>query len=562
VPASVEPCYTGAPGTEDVGICIGGLRTCNAEGTGFGACEGEITPQGETCIQPLDEDCDGQINEEGPGCSCIPDATYDCYDGPPDTADVGACVTGSQVCNGEGNVLGPCLGQVVPGHETCGAAGDEDCNGSANDHCAVWARIFGSGSDQQATTIGVDAANNVFAAGYVIGSANFDGTLVSSAGNKDVFLAKLGPGGSVLWAKGGFGDAGIQEALGLAVDANGDVFVTGVFSGTISFGAPTALLTSAGLSDVFVAKFSALGAPLWSRRFGDALDQAGRAIAVDPSGDIIVTGDFAGSIDFDGGPLASVELKDGFIAKLTSAGDHVWSMQFGNTGDDSALGVACSATGHVHVTGTFDEAIDFGGPPLTDGGDNDTFVVKLDSGGGHVWSKAFGGLLDQGGASIAVDASGNVILSGAYEGSINFGGGVLPSFGGVDIFVAKLSAAGVHLWSHGFGGASEDVGHTVAVDSAGNVVASGWFSGTVNFGEGPLASLGPNEIFLIKFTPAGALLWSRSFGDAGDQDVRAVTTDSTGHILLAGDVGGTTNFGTGPLISAGQDDLLIAKIAP
>jgi protein-arginine deiminase len=128
-PGEQLPCYSGPSGTEGVGFCVGGVQICNADGNGYGACEGEVVPITETCTTDGDDDCDGLSNEEGPDCDCDPGSTRSCYSGPASTKDVGICQAGNQSCNPSGNGYGACTGEVVPQLEDCTTASDEDCDG-------------------------------------------------------------------------------------------------------------------------------------------------------------------------------------------------------------------------------------------------------------------------------------------------------------------------------------------------------------------------------------------------------------------------------------------------
>lgn len=133
VPLAEAPCYTGPPGTQGEGICAPGVQRCE-DGKPVGGCEGQMAPLEENCISPYDDDCDGQANEEGPGCVCVPGQTLPCYGGPPGTLGKGICKEGVQVCNAEGLGYLPCTGEQPPLAETCfGGAVDEDCDGEINE---------------------------------------------------------------------------------------------------------------------------------------------------------------------------------------------------------------------------------------------------------------------------------------------------------------------------------------------------------------------------------------------------------------------------------------------
>src|SRR5262245_60777016 len=131
-PGAAEVCYSGTPGTEGVGICKTGTRTCNDQGTAFGPCLDDVTPREENCDSPDDDDCDGTVNEEIPGC-CVPGVPVGCYSGPPVTKWVGICKAGTKVCNAQGTGFGPCEGEVLPGLETCETPEDDDCDGLVNE---------------------------------------------------------------------------------------------------------------------------------------------------------------------------------------------------------------------------------------------------------------------------------------------------------------------------------------------------------------------------------------------------------------------------------------------
>jgi hypothetical protein len=133
-PGTAQSCYSGPPGTEDVGICTGGTQICNEEGTGFGECFGEVLPSVENCSTGLDDDCDGAVNEAA-DCTCTPNTTVACYTGPMGTQNVGICKPGTKTCNAQGTGYGNCNGQVLPVNENCNTATDDDCDGVPNDGC-------------------------------------------------------------------------------------------------------------------------------------------------------------------------------------------------------------------------------------------------------------------------------------------------------------------------------------------------------------------------------------------------------------------------------------------
>jgi hypothetical protein len=561
-PGQVEACYTGPPGTAGVGACKQGTRICGADGS-FGPCQREVTPALETCLTPVDDDCDGQTNEAGEGCVCKPNASTYCYSGPPATENVGPCVAGLKTCNSDGTDWGPCVGEVVPATEDCSTPADEDCDGKTPLCLAEWAAKFGDAQSQALNAVAVDAAGNIVIAGELFGSADFGGGPLTSAGINDAFVTKLGPTGTHVWSKR-FGDAGLQAALGVAVDAAGDVVVTGYFTGTINCGAGN--LTTAGGADIFACKLAAAdGAQLWGQRFGNSADdQIGASVAFDAAGNVLLAGWFQGQVTFGANPtLITAGLQDVFVAKLGPTGTAIWSKRFGNNLSQRARGVAVGASDAVLFVGEMAGTVNFGGASLASAGETDAFAVQLDAAGVHQWSVAWGDAAAQIARAVAAVPGGGALVVGEMEGTVDFGGGGLTSAGGFDAFVVEVDTAGAHKWSDAFGGASDDAALAVARDAAGNRILAGYFQNKIDFGTGALVGKGGRDAFVAKLDPMGGGYWARSFGDgAFFQQLRAAAVAPGGSIVVGGDFAGSIDVGGIALTSAGQTDALVVKYPP
>ena len=425
----------------------------------------------------------------------------------------------------------------------------------------VWAKNFGGTQGDVGYSVATDLSGNVLATGYFQGTADFGGGPLTSAGREDIFLAKFAADGSHVWSKH-FGDTLQDSGFSVAVDASGNVFVTGEFMGTVDFGGGP--LTSAGSHDIFLAKFAPNGSHLWSKRFGNTTDDVGAKLAVDASGNVVVTGVFSGTVDFGGGPLTSQAQFDLFLAKFAPDGTHLWSKRFGSPSNNNegvvAVAVAVDASRNVLLTGHFQGTVDFGGGALTSVGPGDVFVAKYASDGSHLWSKHFGGTSFDTGYGASVDGSGNVLVTGYFNGTVDFGGGLLTSAGASDIFVAKFTADGSHLWSNRFGDTSEDRGYSVATDASNNVLFTGFFNGTVDFGGGLLTSAGFEDIYIAKFAADGSYLWAKRFGSTGSDLGFGVVADSSGNVFTIGVFNGTVDFGGGPLTSAGSADIFVLRL--
>ncbi len=225
-------------------------------------------------------------------------------------------------------------------------------------------------------------------------------------------------------------------------------------------------------------------------------------------------------------------------------GTHAWSKQFGDGADQVGRAIANDAQGNVLLTGALEGSADFGGGTLTSAGGTDAFVVKLDANGNHLWSKRFGDGAEQEGRAIAVDAAGNVLVAGNFSGSADFGGGALTSAGATDLFVVKLDGSGNHVWSKRFGDdKAQDLSGGMVVDAASNVLIGGDFRGALDFGGGALTSAGGHDLFMAKLGSDGQHVWSKRFGDGSDQYAKALGKDNSGAPIITGIFVGNLDFG-------------------
>jgi hypothetical protein len=556
----MQACYSGPAATKGVGVCHAGTQTCLANGT-FGPCSGEVIPKGEDCTTPVDDDCNGVVNDPEAGCLCAPGESSTCYGGPMETKDVGQCVAGVHTCAADGQSYGECFGQVLPQVENCLVNKDEDCNGMA-EMCtgnSLWAKRFGDAVAQSGAAVAMTPGGGVVVTGSLAGGADFGGGALTSAGATDVFVASFDAAGALVWAKR-FGDVGAQAGVDVTVDAQGNVIVIGDVAGAIDFGGGS--MASAGATDVFVAKLDSAGALVWAKLFGDAGAQNGRGVAVDAMGNVLITGAFAGKIDFGAGALTSAGATDIFLAKLKSAnGDVLWGKRFGDAVAQSGKSVAVDGMGSVVLTGDMAGKTDFGAGNLTSAGATDVFVASFDSAGNNAWAKRFGDAGAQTAGAIAADAGGAIAITGNVAGKIDFGGGNLTSAGATDVYVAKFTASGMYLWGKRFGAAGADSGRDVAIDPFGGIAVTGDFTGSVDFGGGALASTGATDVFALKLDTVGGHVWSKRYGDVSAQLGLGVAADASG-VALTGSLAGSMDFGGGALASAGMTDVFLAKLAP
>ena len=512
-PGEVKACPYGGPGaTENRGLCKAGTQSCLPNGSGFGACSGEVQPTKEDCATPDDEDCDGTPNQAAAGCACAPGTMEPCYEGDPSSAHKGSCRDGTHTCNAEGKAWGPCEGQVLPKPESCATPEDDSCDGQANEGCPC-------------------TPNAV--------SACYSG----DPATKGEGLCKEGT-----WTCMGDG-TGYGPCMGEALPAASDDCANQVdedCSGTYCTEA------------------------VWAKSyFGGVL----RDMVVDATGNSYITGFFHVSFGLPNPPLSAVGSQDGYVAKLDPTGALAWIVQIGDLNDQLSIGIALDSTNNVILTGYFKNSVTFGATTLGGPG-NDSyqiFVAKLDNDGNALWARQFGdpagSLADQLGNAVTVDASDNIIFAGQFATQVDLGTGItIPAKGTTDAFIAKLNKTGtttLYAKTYGAAGSSTKI-KKVAADSAGNAMAIGTFTGSVNFGfAGPTtANANGDDAFLLRVSPAGNSAWLKTFGNGNKISFADVKVDTAGRSTIAGSFQGTIAVGGTMLtvpMNGGQSNFFVAQ---
>ncbi|HYJ04970.1 MAG TPA: SBBP repeat-containing protein, partial [Chthoniobacterales bacterium] len=255
------------------------------------------------------------------------------------------------------------------------------------DPTLVWNTFLGGASNDEGHGLAVDAVGNVYVTGYSLVPW---GTPVSGPhGSADAFLAKLDSNGNLIWSTfiGGSGD---DLAAALAIDAAGNAYVTGISAQT--WGNPFSAF-SGGIYDAFVAKLDSNGTLLWNTFLGEGPDDRGQAIALDGVGNIYLAGFSRASWGtpmrtHSGGPY------DGFAAKLDPSGALIWNTFLGSGGTDHADAVAVDVNGNAHVLGMSNAT--WGSPVRAYSGGHSVFLAKLDSSGAITWNTFLGGGNDGG----------------------------------------------------------------------------------------------------------------------------------------------------------------------
>jgi hypothetical protein len=429
--------------------------------------------------------------------------------------------------------------------------------------------------------IATDSGGNVYVAGaYGIGTLTFyDTTDVSNAYTKtltsttaDGFVAKYSTDGVPAWVARITSTSSNDVANAMAVDAFGNVFVGGYYGADVTFysasGSASYTLTwtstsVAATTDAFIVKYDTNGLWQWSAQIASTSNDYINSVAADPSGNVIVTGSYAGALAFynTGSTQASLTLPlttgtvNSFVAKYTTAGTVSWVAQLSGSGaTNSASGVASDPFGNVIVSGTYT------GSPLTiynssgvsnasllNSGDQDAFIVKYTPSGGFVWAARVASANRDYGGTVVTDAAGNIFMNNM---SINASLGVtfynssgttfttLTGTANQDVYLIKYSPAGSVLWVARLSSTGNEWSYGLTVDSSGNPIISGSSASNITFynsdgtaGAGPFTNPGTAIMgWVAKYSSTGSVLWASQQYSTGTTTSVGAATDSSGYV--------------------------------
>ncbi|MEO8698726.1 MAG: hypothetical protein ABI867_01750 [Kofleriaceae bacterium] len=384
----------------------------------------------------------------------------------------------------------------------------------------------------------------------------------------------------------GFGGLGIDTPTGVAVAANGDIYLCGHFDGEIDAGPagtivatpppppdPKAKKKAEATTDAYLAKITPDGKLAWIQRWGGRRDDVARAVAV-RGNTIVVVGNFTDQLvigeaatedNAKQNPAANSD--DMYVAAFDPTGKSLWVYTAGGSDSDGANAVAAAPDGGWYVGGSFMRIASFdkARTEYKSKGGTDAVLLKLSKDGDLEWLKQFGGAYNDTILHLAVDAQGSVYAQGHFKDKSNWGGTDLIAAGGSDndIVLAKYDLNGDHVWSKRFGNAFNDVAGGLTVDRAGNTTMVGSFDKSVSFGEGDEhISNGEADIFIARFDGNGKLDWAKTYG-ADREDVGwGVAADATGATVMTGWFQAKVDFGKttlGPVESKGNKDVFALK---
>lgn len=482
---ATEPCYRGPAGTEGVGVCHGGTRTCAADGHSWSTCAGEVTPQPADCATPaVDEACTGD-----PGPCADPPLFAALYGG--DNDQMGDALA----TDAAGNIYlaGTYAGEIDFGAGQLPTSGGLFLVKLDPQGHPLWQKSWKSG---YVRSMAVDPQGGVTLLGAFWGAVDYGGGPLGVAGGESLFVLSLDAAGGHRWSKAFAASLPDYWDWFVAGGPSGEVVITTTFDDPVDLGGGT--LAALGKEDILVARFDAQGHHTWSKRFGGAGGDFITAAAVDTNGDVLLTG-YGPGVDFGGGPIGAQG--KAFLVRLDAQGKHLWSKAFGGAAGLSASGMSLDGAGNIAVAGLSNGDVDLGGGlrHAAPAGER-CFAGKFSPTGAHLWSLAFGCHANPYvplGPRVAADHSGGVAVVGSFDGTADFGFGPVTSHN-ADAFLLRLDPSGAPLWAKTFSSKAYDLGLAVATDPAGHVIAAGHVEASADLGAGLLTNQGDFDVFLVK----------------------------------------------------------------
>jgi hypothetical protein len=440
-----------------------------------------------------------------------------------------------------------------------------------------WAKSIGGTSLDQGSDVVMDNFGNLYTTGFFEGTVDFDpgagAVNLSSVGSRDFFIAKYDNLGQLIWAKG-IGGGSHEHARSIALDASGNIFIAGDYNGLVDFdpGVGFSFKDVKGASDIFVAKYDSQGNFIWAKTFGGVGIESCRDMSLDAFGNLIITGVYQGTSDFDpnGGVISmtSAGQFDAFLLKLDVSGNYVWAKSIQSANSNYVNQVIVDHIGNINIVGDFQGIADFDPSnatfSMTTIGNKSAFFAKYSPQGQFINATMIGGSGFEIGKAIAVDLQDNIYITGDFRGVVDFDPSgsthFVTSSGIRDIFVAKYTTQGELVWANKIGGTGDDQATAITLDNNNEVFVAGYFNGSMTLSNlKTFTSAGNTDIILARYDSDGLLKYAVCYGGGNGDEAIGLIANNAGDIYNIGWIQGVSNFGNTTLNSAGDRDIYLAK---
>ena len=435
-----------------------------------------------------------------------------------------------------------------------------------------WANTVNGNGTELVNDIKVDKKGNIYCAGSFSEPVDLNpgsGTqLATSKGSGDFFVQKFNVRGELLWA---FAMGGTKSDFlsKMAIDKDNNILLVGSFQDTVDFD-PSSRVDygyAKSTADIFVMKLDAQGKLVWKKTIGGSGTDVGNTITVDANNDVIVSGIFSKTTDFDPGKnkyeMSSKNYSDVFILKLSTKGEFVWAKSIEGDYSKAASGLAVDNQQNILLTGYFEDTANFNTDPgkalhLISKGSIDFYVLKLNTKGDFIWAHATGGIGPDNTTSLTVLSNNNIVVAGRFGNTVDFDPSTrqknIKSIGNSDICIVSYNEKGKLNWVKRQGGIKADLAYAIDHDNYNNILVAAQYADTIiadtgkNSRETKLVSKGASDIMVEKLRANGDFVFAFSVGGSSIESPRAITFHPPSNSLLLGGYFSTTvdfDIGTG-----------------
>ncbi|MFZ1331046.1 MAG: SBBP repeat-containing protein [Flavobacteriales bacterium] len=378
-----------------------------------------------------------------------------------------------------------------------------------------WAVSAGDGSNvDQCYGIATDSEGNVYWAGSVRGTSEFGCGTITTGSNTAGVLAKYDATGNCLWVRSVLVTFDDALAYDIAIDVEDRIYITGSYNGTAVFSDDISLGSFIG-DDIFLARYDVDGTCLWARRAGSSSSDEARGIAIASNGDVFITGFIGGfTVRFDPLEITNNGQRQIFVARYDTTGTLQWAKISTGLGQSKSGRSISIAGDRLFVTGQFSSAAgEFDGLPIsTTATGGKAYVLACDLDGNALWANSYGSG-DHEGMGISADTLGNVFMVGRLWGSMYLPDDTLVSVSSNDDFmILKFDADGNYQWGKSTGSTQRDLSWSAAADGQGNVYVAVQFHTTVDFFGTSLSSSGGEDMAILKMDGDGEVVWAKKAG--------------------------------------------------
>lgn len=376
---------------------------------------------------------------------------------------------------------------------------------------------------------------------------------LTAVGNADAFVAKYNTNGELIWAVG-FGGDDVDQGNGIAVDDNGNVSVVGQFYSFAMDADPGAgvfMLNNSGNADMFLINLNSNGGLISARSIGSSGADFSNKVAIDKSGAKIIGGQFQGSLSIGNKTLTTSASFSALVAKFNVSGNPLWAFNIGNAGNNLVTGASVDNNENIIVTGVFNGTADFNplgaAKLITAGFSGAAFVAKYTPGGQLIWVKSVNGGISA--CNLALDSQGNIYAVSPYVSQLTFDNGYILQLTGIrDVSLAKYAPDGTFIWAKSIGGNGAQITNYEVAARNDDIYFSGFFNGTIDFDPSSKVVLatdhGLEDIFLVRYDADGNYKWVINTGNSScTQNIgRTVAVDYNNDVILGGAFCSTVNF--------------------